>query len=158
MNEREIYSCNTEDKFKILIVSNRLVMRHKLTQLIKHESDLVVCCEAEDIDQVSDAMGKIDLVIVDIPLDNTSVVGLIERIKLRVLNVGILVLSVHDELLYDNFGFQDEAERYVIGREATEQITDAIRHIQSLLRSGIFGFTVSVKVERSVACAHEKSE
>ncbi len=160
MNETKISHCNTKNGFKILIASNRPVMFHKLVQLINHESDVIVCDEAENTAHVLDTIERqqFDLVIVDIPSNITCDSKIIENIKLREPNAAVLVLSMDDELLYANCAFQPETGRYVINQEANEQITRAICDIKSLLKSRIFGFTVFVKVERGLVYAHEKTK
>jgi DNA-binding NarL/FixJ family response regulator len=120
-----------QNKNNILVVDDHPILRQGLKQLINHEPDLVVCAEAEDAEN---ALGEIerhdiDLAIVDISIIGTDGVGLTGQIKMRYPQIPVLILTMHDELLYAKRAFRAGAEGYVEKREAADTIITAIRTV-----------------------------
>lgn len=139
----------SKNKTRILIVNGHPAVRQGLVQLINQEADLRVCVEAKSANQALDAVKKqqIDMAIVDISLEKTNSVHAAEKIRLRCPNLPVLILSMHDEILYAQSTLESEAGEYIVNQEATKKIIKAVRYIQTLLRCQVFGFTVLVKVE-----------
>lgn len=150
--KRKQYSGN-KSKTRILLIDNYPIMRKGLTLLINHEPDLVVCAQAENANQVPEAIEKghvdVDLAIVDITLREKKV-QLVEQVKLQCPNLPVLILAVSDEAIYAEHTLRPKAKKSVINQQATEQITKAIHYIQTLMKNHIFGFTVLLKVKGSV--------
>jgi DNA-binding NarL/FixJ family response regulator len=122
-----------QNKINILVVDDHPILRQGLKQLINHEPDLVVCAEAENAEH---ALGQIerhdiDLAIVDISIIGTDGVGLTGQIKMRYPKIPVLILTMHDELLYAKRAFRAGAEGYVEKRGAAETIITAIRTVLS---------------------------
>jgi DNA-binding NarL/FixJ family response regulator len=140
-----------EDETRIMIAGDYPPIRQALVQLIGREADLGVCVDAENANQALDAIKKqqADLAIVDISSRNTNSVHLAETIKLQFPNLPVLILSINDSTAHAERSSQAEAEEHPLGEQITEQIIKAVRYIQSLLRSKIFGVTILVKTERS---------
>lgn len=151
MNDKKEQRNNREGKTKILIVNGNSVVRRGLIQLINQQSGFVVCAEAENDAQALEAIEKqrFDLAVVDISLEGTAGVQLVEKIKLRCPNLPVLTLSMREELHYAKRALQAGAEEYILNQRVSEQIIKAIRHAQSLIRSRVFGFTVFLRAKRS---------
>lgn len=141
-----------ENKTRILVVDGHPIVRHELVQLISGESDLAVCVEVESADETLDAIKKrqVDLAVVDISLEGAIAMQLAERIKLESPTLPVLIFSMQDESSRVERALTAGSQSHVLNRQAGEQIIGAVHYIQSLLRSRVFGFTVFVKVERSV--------
>ncbi len=120
-----------ENKKYILVVDDHPILRQGLKQLIDHEPDLVVCAEAEDAENALNQIERhnIDLAIVDISIIGTDGIGLTGQIKTRYPQIPVLILTMHDELLYAKRAFRAGAEGYVEKREAADTIITAIRKI-----------------------------
>jgi len=142
---------STKNKTRTLIVDGYPMIRQLLIRLVNQESDLEVCAEAKDANQVLDAIDKqqFDFVVVDISPGSKANIQLAEAIKLQCPDLPILVLSMHNATLYSKGTSFQQEPRDVENQHVIEQIIEAIRYVQSLLRSRVFGFTVSVKIERS---------
>ena len=142
---------STRNKATTLIVDGHPVIRQALTRLVNQELDLGVCAEAEDANQALDAIEKqqFDFAVVDISEGSKANIQLAEAIKLQCPDLPILILSMHNEALYSKGTSFQQGPRDVENQDVIEQIIEAIRYVQSLLRSRVFGFTVSVKIERS---------
>ena len=131
MNEKKEQQNESKDKTRILVVDDHPVVRQGLTSLINSESDLVVCAEAENATQALEALEKntFGLAIIDISLDETSGLELTEQIKLQFPSLPVLILSMHDDLLYGHRALRVGAAGYIAKREAAGKIVTEIRRI-----------------------------
>jgi len=126
-------SGNNKTKTRILIVDDHAIVRQGLIKLIETELDLMVCFEAENAKQALDALDrlKFELAIVDITLEDMNGLELVEKMKLHSPNMIILILSMHDGLLYAQRALKAGASGYVAKYEAAEKIITAIRQVLS---------------------------
>lgn len=141
-----------ENKTRILVIEDHAIVCQGLTLVINREPDLVVSANAGNADEALEVVEKqqVDLAMVDISLKGANGSQIAEKIKLKCPNLPVLILSMRNEALYSKHALRARAKEYVVNKEATEQIIKALRYVQSLLRSQIFGFTVCVKIEGSV--------
>lgn len=145
-----------KDKAGILIVNEHSIVHHELVRLINRESGLVVCGEADNAVQALHIIKKqrVDLVIVDISLKGITGIQLVEKIRLECPELSVLTISMDNELPCARWAFRAEASDYAINQKAAEQIITAVHYARSLLRSSVFGFTIFVKIERSLNNGH----
>jgi DNA-binding NarL/FixJ family response regulator len=122
---------NTLKKVKILIVEDHEIFRLGIKELINHEPDLAVCAEAEDVDTARALINAFqpDMVIIDITLKKSNGMDLIKEISSYHKTMKMLVLSMHDELLYAERSLQAGAQGYIMKQETSKSIVKAIRHI-----------------------------
>jgi len=118
-------------KTKILIVDDHPLVREWLTNLINQEPDFEVCGQTGT---AREALGLIEtlsprIVVVDISLDGGSGLELIKDVKAIHPKVDLIVLSMHDEMLYAERAMRAGAAGYIMKREATEKVLDAIRAV-----------------------------
>ena len=118
---------------KVFIVDDHPIIRQGLGQLIDNEKDLSVCGQAEDIYEALKGIAEVkpDLVIVDISLKHSNGLELIKNLRQDNPSLGVLVLSMHNELLYAERGLRAGANGYIMKEEAPEKIINAIRRILS---------------------------
>jgi DNA-binding NarL/FixJ family response regulator len=118
---------------KIFIVDDHPMMREGIAQLIAHESDLMVCGEADDATAALDQIEKLkpDLALVDITLRSTSGLELIKDLRIRSPALSILVISMHDESLYAERVLRAGGRGYVMKQEGGKKLMEAIRHVLS---------------------------
>ena len=112
-----------EKKHKVFIVDDHPLVREGLSNLINQQGDLTVCGEAEDAAQALAGIGvkKPDLALIDISLKTASGLELVKDLRVHFPNVALIVLSMHDELLY--------ARGYVMKRETSKDVLTAIRRV-----------------------------
>lgn len=117
----------------ILIVDDHPLVRESLTTLIQQHPGLAVCGEASSQSEALSAIEEThpDLVIVDISLGRGSGLDLIKDIRDRHPELKILVLSMHDEAVYAERAVRAGAHGYVMKKESTRKVIDAIRHVMS---------------------------
>ena len=114
----------TTGKRRIFIVDDHPLVREGLANLINEQEDLTVCGEAEDAAQALAGIGmtRPDLALIDISLKTASGLELVKDLKVHHPNVALIVLSMHDEMLYAERAIRAGAKGYVMKREALDII------------------------------------
>jgi DNA-binding NarL/FixJ family response regulator len=115
-------------KIKILLVDDHPLVREWLTNLIIQRHDFQVCGETGNASEALRLIEitKPDVAIVDISLAGGSGIELIKNIKASQSDVSVLVLSMHDELLYAERALRAGAGGYIMKSEATKKVFQAI--------------------------------
>jgi DNA-binding NarL/FixJ family response regulator len=116
---------------RVFLVDDHPIVRHGIAQLLSGEADLEVCGQADDARTALDAVvaASPHVITVDVSLGTTSGVDLIGELKRRTPDVGVLVVSMHDERLYAERSLRAGAAGYVMKHEATDMIVRAIRTV-----------------------------
>ena len=109
------------------------MMRGGLAQVINQQTDLMVCGEAGDAREAMERIGvmKPDLAVVDISLDGKGGLELIKDLQTLHPELPVLVMSMHDELLYAERALRAGARGYVMKKEGGEAALQAIRQVLS---------------------------
>ncbi len=118
-------------KKKILLVDDHPLLREGLTKLINTQKDLEVIGEAEDVQGALKeiAEGHPDIVIVDLTLEDSSGLRLIEDIDYSNTGLPVLVLSMHDESVYAERCFKAGAKGYIMKKEPPGVVISALRKV-----------------------------
>src|SRR3974390_3050408 len=93
---------NNTAKKRVFLVDDHPLVREWLTNLINQQGDLSVCGEAADAASALQgvAANKPDAVIVDVALVGESGIGLIKDLKGLHPDLVVVVLSMHDEMVF----------------------------------------------------------
>jgi DNA-binding NarL/FixJ family response regulator len=120
-------------KIRVFIVDDHPLVREWLTHLLRRESDIVVIGEAEEPDAALAAMRATppDVAVIDVSLKRGSGLELIKRLRDELPAVEVVVLSMHDGVGDVARAFRAGATGYVMKRESTGQIVEAIRQARS---------------------------
>jgi DNA-binding NarL/FixJ family response regulator len=116
-------------KTKILLVDDHPMVREWLGALINQQADLQVCGEADNAPKALQLVGQVhpNVAMVDISMEGGSGIELIKNIKAGYPEVMVIVLSMHDEGLYAERALRAGARGYIMKREATKGVLQAIR-------------------------------
>lgn len=116
---------------RVFIVDDHPLVRQGLAQIIDSQEDLEICGEAEDSSTAMRGIDstKPDVIIVDISLQGNNGLELIKNVKAVHENLPILVFSMHDESIYAQRALRAGAKAYVMKKESSEKIVEAIRKI-----------------------------
>ncbi len=122
---------------RVLIVDDHPIVRQGLRQIMEHEDDLMVCGEA---DTVQDAMAAIrefrpDAVVADLSLKQGDGIELVHDVRAHFPQLPILVLSMHDEAIYAERILSAGANGYIMKQAASEQFLVSLRRV---LDGGIY--------------------
>jgi DNA-binding NarL/FixJ family response regulator len=118
---------------RVLIVDDHPMMRTGLAQLIDNEPDLKVCAEADTAGQAIDlvAKQKFDLALLDISLPDKNGLELIKDIRALRPELPILVVSMHDEMIYAERVLRAGGRGYIMKQEGGVKFLAAIRQVLS---------------------------
>ncbi len=118
-------------RHKIMVVDDHAIVRQGVMMLINREPDMQACCEAEQIEQALAANRACphDLVIADMSLDGFTGMELIRRLQFEFPTLPILMLSMHDEMVYAELALRAGAKGYLMKQAATDSLLIAIRHV-----------------------------
>lgn len=121
------------NKKKILLLDDHPVFRKGLVQLINGERDMIVCGEADNYYHATRLVKSKspDMIIADITLRDISGLELLKYLKDRNINIPVLVLSMHDEIIYAEKAMKSGAGGYIMKHEMTDNIISAIRRVMN---------------------------
>jgi DNA-binding NarL/FixJ family response regulator len=118
---------------RILIVDDHPFMRAGLAQLIDKQAGLRVCGEAGNpADAFTELKkGKFDLVLSDITMPGRSGIEFIKDLLASHPGLPVLVVSMHDELIYAERVLRAGARGYIMKEAGGEALLAAIRQVLS---------------------------
>jgi DNA-binding NarL/FixJ family response regulator len=124
----------TESKTKkrrVFVVDDHPVVRDGLRSVINQQSDLLVCGEAAE---AAEALAKIpsaapDVVLVDLSLAHGSGLELLKDLVIQHPLVWVIVLSMHDEMIYAHRVLRAGARGYLMKTESSQRLLLAIRQV-----------------------------
>ena len=116
---------------RILIVDDHPMMRIGLAQLIDNEPDLKVVAEADTAGQAIDlvAKQKFDLALLDISLPDKNGLELIKDLRVLRPELPILVVSMHDEMIYAERVLRAGGRGYIMKQAGGQKFLTAIRQV-----------------------------
>jgi DNA-binding NarL/FixJ family response regulator len=116
-----------------LIVDDHPIVRQGLRRMIESESDLVVCGEVQTEREARAAIRAMvpDVVIVDISLAQGDGLELVRDVHAQQPELPMLVLSMHDELIYGERLLAAGASGYIMKQAASDQLLIALRRVLS---------------------------
>jgi DNA-binding NarL/FixJ family response regulator len=119
-------------KAKVLLVDDHPLVREWLATLINQQADLEVCGETDSAPAALQMIGQVnpEFAIVDISMERGSGLELIKDIRANHPHVMVIVLSMHDEALYAERALRAGARGYIMKREATKNVLQAIRQVR----------------------------
>lgn len=118
-------------KIKIFLVDDHPLVREWLTNLLNQQTDFQVCGESATGPEALQLIiaAKPDIAIVDLTLASGSGLELIKNIRSGHPGIAVLVLSMHDELLYAERALRAGAAGYIMKSEATQKVIQAVHTV-----------------------------
>jgi DNA-binding NarL/FixJ family response regulator len=118
-------------KKRLLLVDDHPMMREGLAHLINRQVDLMVCSEADDAHQAMKLINSLkpDLALVDVSLEGKSGIELIKDLRVTRPDLPVLVISMHDELLYAERVLRAGARGYIMKQAGGDMVLRAIRQV-----------------------------
>lgn len=114
---------------RILLVDDHPIVRQGLRRLIETEPDLKVCGEAATVREARIAVRSSvpDAVVVDIALRDGDGIELVTDLQAHHPKLPLLVLSMHDEMIYAERLLDAGARGYVMKQAAGAEFIAALR-------------------------------
>ena len=122
---------------KIIIVDDHPLLREGLERVIGAEAELVVCGTAGSVQEALRLVDEHspDLVLTDLILPGRNGLELIKDLRATHPELPVLVLSMHDEMIYAERCLSAGARGYVMKETAAENLLEAVR---TVLAGGVF--------------------
>lgn len=116
---------------RILVVDDHPVVRLGIRQMIASEPTLEVCGEADSMEAALRALRSTEanLALVDLSLADGHGLELIRAMREIAPDVAVLVLSMHDEMLFAERALRAGARGYIMKQEAIGGLVDAIQQV-----------------------------
>lgn len=116
---------------RILLVDDHPFMRAGLAQLIDRQADMCVCGEAGDPAAAIAELAKTgaDLVLTDITMPGRSGLEFIKDLQASHPELPILVVSMHDEVIYAERALRAGARGYIMKEAGGENLLGALRRV-----------------------------
>jgi len=116
---------------RIFVVDDHPIVRQGLALLINREPDLMVCGEAEEAHSAMNGIASLnpDIIILDISLNGPDGLDVLKSIRARYPDLPVLILSMHDEVIYAERALRAGANGYIMKQQATEAVLVAVRRI-----------------------------
>lgn len=120
------------NKTRIFLVDDHPLVREWLGQLLLGQPDFEVAGQAEEPGAALAAMLATppDVAVVDLSLRSGSGLDLIKSMRVQLPQVHVVVLSMHEELSQVERALRAGASGYVMKRESTTRIVEAIRTVK----------------------------
>ena len=93
-------------KTKIYLIDDHPIMVQGLKELINNQKDLKVIGSSDDWHEALEQVKKMqpDLIMLDVTLKDANGIEVLKNLKIHVPHIKILMLSMHDENLYADWG------------------------------------------------------
>jgi DNA-binding NarL/FixJ family response regulator len=121
----------SERRRRVFLVDDHPLVREGLRKVIDREPDLEVCGDAEEAGPAFSEICRLkpDIAVIDLTLRGESGLDLIKRLGAEAKPPRILVLSMHDEASYAERSLRAGALSYVMKRESSGKVLEAIRQV-----------------------------
>src|SRR6266436_1935738 len=118
-------------KRRILLVDDHPMTREGLAANIGRQADLEVCGEASNPAEAMDALARRhpDLMVTDMTMPGRSGLEFIKDVHAMMPELPVLVLSMHDEVLYAERALRAGARGYIMKVEGGAKLIAAIRRV-----------------------------
>lgn len=118
-------------KQKFIVVDDHPVYRHGVAALVKQELHFESVGEASNISEALALMEKEkpNLAIVDISLEGQNGLDLIKIIKTEYSKTNVLVVSMHEEILYGERAIKAGAKGYVMKNSDPSVLLAAVKNV-----------------------------
>lgn len=118
---------------RILIADDHRIVREGLKQILADTSDMAVVAEANNGQDVLDALGKqsLDVVMLDISMPGRSGLDILKQLRTGYPKLPVLILSMYSEEQYAMRALRAGASGYLTKDSAPEELIEAIRKIFS---------------------------
>jgi DNA-binding NarL/FixJ family response regulator len=118
-------------KTKFLVLDDHPVFRDGLVILIESNKDYRVVAQAGTIAEAMDSLreSRPDIILVDISLPTENGLLFVRSVKKNYPDIPVLIISMHDEIIYAERSLRAGARGYVMKQAASTVMLTAIRTV-----------------------------
>jgi DNA-binding NarL/FixJ family response regulator len=116
---------------RLVIADDHAVLRQGLASLLKSCDDIEVVGEAGDGTEAIEVVRKTtpDVIVLDISMPGPGLLQMLERLRLDLPNIRILILSSHAEDQYAIRALRAGADGYLTKERGGDDLATAVRHV-----------------------------
>lgn len=120
-------------KHQIMLVDDHPMTREGLAAIINRQTDLQVCCEANNPAEAISHLAKSqpDLMVTDMTMPGRSGIEFVKDAHALRPELAILVLSMHDEMLYAERALRAGARGYLMKDAGSAKVLEVIRLVMT---------------------------
>jgi DNA-binding NarL/FixJ family response regulator len=120
-----------ETKPSVLLVEDHAMFRERLAHLIREDFDMSICGETDNIREALEIARatRPSLALVDITLKGSNGLEFLKELKAQQMQLPVLVLSMHEEILYAERVLAAGAKGYITKHENSQTLLGAIRQV-----------------------------
>ncbi len=124
-------ACRKSRKRRVFVVDDHPVVRDGLRGIIERQPDLSVCGEAAGAAEGLEGVRATapNLVLLDLSLAHGSGLELLKDLVIQHAEIPVLVLSMHDEMVYADRALRAGARGYLMKGEGAGNLLTAIRRV-----------------------------
>jgi len=141
-----------------LVVDDHPVFRQGLVALIQSDERYEVCAEAGTAAETLAALERAvpDIALIDISLVGQNGLDMVKTLKAAHPEILVLIISMHDEVIYAERALKAGARGYVMKQEAASVMLDAIK---TVLSGKIYvSATMRDRLLETMFSAHDESD
>ncbi|MFP4113823.1 MAG: response regulator transcription factor [Spirochaetota bacterium] len=118
---------------RFIVIDDHPIFRQGLVSLIESNPSYKVIAEAGTMDDALDALAKhdVDIALVDITLEEGNGIDLIRQMRSAYPDVPVLVVTMHDEIVYAERVLRAGARGLVMKQQPPSTVVQAIRTVLS---------------------------
>lgn len=119
------------EPIKVILADDHAVVRAGIRQFLEHAADISIVAEADDgkIAQNLIAKHQPDVAVLDIQMPQASGIDVTRWIRANYRDIGVLVLTAHDDDPYVMAVLQAGANGYVLKTASPAEIVQAVRDV-----------------------------
>jgi DNA-binding NarL/FixJ family response regulator len=116
---------------RILIVDDHPIVRQGMRLMIDAEPDLQICGEAHTEQEARRQVRALhpDAIVVDLSLEEGDGFNVVRDVHAHFPQIRVLVLSMHDEVIYAERLIAEGAAGYIMKQAAATQLIEALRTV-----------------------------
>lgn len=129
---KQIEKMNSKKKSEILIVDDHPIVRYGITRIINQDPELSVCGETATPREAMLFLKEndVDAIVLDISLESVlDGLKLAKFIRAKYPQTPILVLSMHDEMIYAQKSLAAGANGYIMKEESSDKLVTALKEV-----------------------------
>lgn len=126
-----VRSAPPSDRIRVVTVDDHPAIREALREGIKDEMGMEICGQAASAEEAFQLLQETNpqVAVVDISLDDAHGLDLVQNLRVQYADLKVIVFSMYDEQVYAERAIRAGAVGYVMKRESTRRVMDAIRTV-----------------------------
>lgn len=116
---------------RLVVVDDHVLVRESLCELMNQEPDLAIVGQASDAKEAAALCAELapDAILLDLTLGRDSAFTLVPELRAAHPGAAILILSMHDEMVFAERALKSGANGYVMKNERLPVLLAALRRV-----------------------------